>query len=417
LGDVEEDTTLWDKVKNDTGWEPTRHFVDPGSMAQEPAAYRKLDGLPIKKDRDAPLLYISENAIAGYRFIVGTYDFEETLHGVILLDPAGNVLRSWQISQETDAWEHENDTNVFPHGFDVLSDGSFVIAFDQGSSLIRYDFCGEKRWQIQGRYHHSVDLYNEDAFWVWFTPDRRSGDYKGSTGDYLTMVSTADGSLLRRFHMGDIIAANPDIDILAIRQDDTKVSSTWIGDPFHENDIDPLPDHWSSAYPLFEAGDLLVSLRSLNLVFVLDPDMLDVKWWRFGLFRRQHDPDWNSGGTITVYNNNMHRGASSIVEIDPVTFESSIIVDGNDYDFYSVVRGKHQSIAEGHMLITSSQQGRVFEVGPKGDVNFDFHNIYDTERGLALPVSEALFIPEGFFQEIPTCNNETIDSRVSPKTK
>lgn len=39
----------------------------------------------------------------------------------------------------------------------------------------------------------------------------------------------------------------------------------------HLNDVEPLPDSIAGEYPLFEAGDLVVSLRNPHLVFVMDP--------------------------------------------------------------------------------------------------------------------------------------------------
>ena len=179
--------------------------------------------------------------------------------------------------------------------------------------------------------------------------------------------------------------------------------NSWTHDAFHPNDIDPLPEALVDLYPGFAAGDLLISLRSLNLVFVLDPDSREVKWWRAGLGRRQHDPDWNSRGTITNYNNNMHRRHSSIIEVDPHSMERRLRVDGADYDFYNWHRGKHDELPGGQFLITSPEQGRAFEVDADGRVIFDFHNAFSETHG-PLGIAEARFLPLDYFDALPTCD-------------
>jgi len=67
-------------------------------------------------------------------------------------------------------------------------------------------------------------------------------------------------------------------------------------DPLHLNDIEPLPASMASEYPLFDAGDLLVSLRYPDLVLVVDPDSETVKWYESRYFTRQHDPDFLGNG-------------------------------------------------------------------------------------------------------------------------
>lgn len=177
-------------------------------------------------------------------------------------------------------------------------------------------------------------------------------------------------------------------------------------DHYHPNDIEPLPPDLAGSFPQFAVGDLLVSLRSINLIFVVDPDSLKVKWWRMGPWRRQHDPDWQQDGRITVYDNNMHRSPSRIVAISPQTFQTEVLANGTDLDFYSWNRGKHQITPGGNLLITIPNQGRVIELDQDGEIVFEFLNSFDQGSNENLLVSEALYLPEDFFEfeEFPSCD-------------
>ncbi|PSQ84762.1 MAG: hypothetical protein BRD40_00840, partial [Bacteroidetes bacterium QS_1_65_9] len=64
----------------------------------------------------------------------------------------------------------------------------------------------------------------------------------------------------------------------------------------HINDVEPLPPDLADAYPLFDAGDLVVSVKRLHLVFVFDPDSMTVKWHASDPFVAQHDPDFIGDG-------------------------------------------------------------------------------------------------------------------------
>lgn len=419
VGDREESTTLVEKVLNDTGVRPTRHLMKPAKLALPAAAYHRLSGLPLTAGREAPLVYLSPDAPRGYRILFGTFGFEGALHGAVLLGPDGKVRRVWKVSQNDLPWPHQRDTNIFPHGFAVGRDGSILVAYDSGSSLTKYGFCGGIEWRLQGDYHHSIELQDDGTLWVWHKGtanaklprnNRRAGVWpkdpepwrEGTREESAYQIAYKDGKVLRHFSIQDVIDANPGIDIFSLRQEDGAKNSRWADDPYHPNDLEPLPRAFAGRYPGFAAGDLLISLRSINLLTVIDPATLKVKWWRQGQTRRQHDPDWNDRGTITVFDNNMHRPPSTIIELDPKTMSSRTLVDGAKYDLYSWVQGNHDIMPAGHVLITSSLQGRVFEVGPDGKVSFDFQNFYTQEAGTLL-LSEARFLPPDYFQQLPAC--------------
>lgn len=396
-GDKEEGTTLAEKVKNDFGWKPSRHIVESQRKYEAPAGYGELAGLPIRDRRQAPLLHLDDTAPAGFRLLYGTFDFEDGLHGAVLLGPAGDIVRTWTVSQEDAEWAEREDGNVFPHGMEILPDGGLIVTFDGGSSMSRYGWCGDLVWRTKGLFHHAVSWDGAGSVWSWGTPDGAL-----TNGEFAVQVAVDDGRVLSSIHMDHVWPENPGIDIFGIKQDDKPKGSTWLFDRWHVNDVEPLPAALADAFPGFKAGDLLMSFRSINLVFVLDPDTRKVKWWRQGLVRRQHDPDWNADGSISIFDNNMHRDYSRIFSIDPATFEATIPVDGADYDFYTWHRGKHQKLPGGGYLVTSTEQGRVFETDADGAIVFEFINRYG-DNGGQLAMSEARWLPTDFFEEMPTC--------------
>jgi len=396
-GDKEETKTLVEKVKNDLNFKPTRHIISSQREDLFSGKYTPLADLPVKARRSKPLIFLSPKAPEGYRLIYGAFDMEKSFHGAILLNKQGEVSHHWNISQENVAWDHRPDKNVFPHGIEVARDGSIVVAYDSGNSLTRYDYCSEVVWQLKGNFHHSVAFDNDNSIWAWGIAGKEKG-----YGMNLTKVDYGSGEVLKSFPLQAVMEANPDIDIFSILQVDSKTGSEWVPDRWHPNDIEPLPEAWIDNYPDFQAGDLLVSLRSPDLIFVINPDTLEVKWWRQGLARRPHDPDWNSKGTISIFNNNMHRGFSSIVEIDPVSYRHKTLVDGEKYDFYTWHQGKHQVLDTNGVLVTSPQQGWVFETDESGEIVFEFLNYYGGKKEF-IKVSEARFLPTNFFKELPVC--------------
>lgn len=399
-----EQTSLAGKFVNDLDIKPWRVIFEFPEKTFSSQQYHQIKGLPLNSRRTAPLLATTKKVRKGYRLIYGPFDFDKTRNGAILFDEQGHVKNVWQTSQEYaiksdyDKEYFRPDTNVVPHGMEIAPDGSILMAYDNGGLLTKYDFCGKEVWSIKGLFHHSIAFEGEKAFWTWkwdFIKKHNS----------LVKINYADGAIIKKFSTQDIERANPEIDIFGIREMDTANSSVAVnkgGHKWHPNDIDPLPHEFAEFFPAFRPGDLLVSYRSPNLVFVLDQNSLKVKWWRQGLTRRQHDPDWNQNGTITIYNNNMHRKFSSIISVNPRTFDAEVLLDGKNYNFYSWQMGKHQVLDDGTLLITSPYQGRVFEVNSSGQVTLEFVNSYDDD-GQVLLISEARFLPSNFFKELPTC--------------
>lgn len=152
------------------------------------------------------------------------------------------------------------------------------------------------------------------------------------------------------------------------------------------------------AFPMFEAGDIMFSLRSLNMIAVIDPETARVKWSQIGPWHRQHDPDFLPNGTISVYDNRMALGASRIVVVDPGTRETRVVFDGARHgNFYSWQRGRHQTLANGNIMIAESERGRAIEVDPQSEIVWKYENVYDAEWNG--PINDALVLPPDFFAD------------------
>jgi hypothetical protein len=344
----------------------------------------------------------------GWRVISGGFRIGGAIEdAAVLLSPDFEIVRYWLLAERSPTnTDPEPPSQNLTHGFLLLKDGSVIINSSIAGALRRLDSCGRLIWRIAGRYHHSVTADDTETT-VWSLRKDDAADL--AEGDKVVQVAVADGKIVREFSIADIIAANPGIDILELRRVHSSLArenlrgkpGRWLRDPFHLNDVDPLPRDLAGRFPMFSAGDLLISARELNLIFVLDPRTLAIKWWRVGDTIRQHDPDWAADGRLSIFNNRMARDYSEIVEIDPATLAKTVIVDGKDIDFYTRVAGSHQRMPGGNILISSHFQGRIIEVAPNGDVALEFYSLL-TDEPVAAIVSQAAFLPEQALH-LPKC--------------
>ena len=158
-----------------------------------------------------------------------------------------------------------------------------------------------------------------------------------------------------------------------------------IADLFHPNDVEELSAELAPKFPMFEAGDLLISIRRMNLVAVIDGTDYRFKWWSHGPWISQHDPDFTDDGLISVYNNNTERGPSNILRIDPATRELTVLPAAPGAGWHSPFMGNHQYLPNGNILITESRGGRVFEVTPAGKIVWEFVHRFDEDRVVLTP--------------------------------
>jgi len=371
---------LSENWRNDLALEPTRHLVTPGGGAG-----------PGRSVAGAPQGVLAQ----GYILVAGISEQQdESFHVVRLYDGAGREVHRWPVRYEQFDAERPPQ-NVMLHGMEVFEDGSLAVTFDEGNAIARIDACGETMWVENGAFHHSITRDGEGRILTW-------------QADAVAWLDEDTGEVLRTLDIREMIAAGDGAQqaMFNIRTRTPEAANENIGyldDPFHANDAEPLRADLAAAFPMFAAGDVLISLRELNLVAVVDPQTGRMKWWRHGPWFKQHDPDFQPDGTITIYSNDTGEGASRILRIRPGEDDVETVFAGSEaVPFYSWRRGKHQVLPDGNILLTEAEGGRILEVTADGELTWERHMVWDDAQNLV--ATEARHVPSDFFTNgTPAC--------------
>ena len=323
---------------------------------------------------------------------------------VRLINRAGDVLHEWRID-ETALFADSLDLSRkhYLHGSHLLPNGDVVFNVEHGGTA-RVDACGNVKWRLPIGTHHSIDRAADGSFWIsdiTQSPRRADtvvpGDDSGLETAYLDRLThvSPDGQVLRTINVLKVLYANDlaryiSKSFIAGRVEASATRLPGI-DPTHLNDVETLSPSMADEYPLFEAGDLLVSLRNVHLVFVLDPETETVKWHASDAFTMQHDPDFIGDGWIGVFDNNRDlttrgtmQGGSRVVALQPHTGSTEVLFPTPKSDsFYTAAGGKWQMLDNGNLLLTENHLGRVLEVAPDGRTVWEW--IHSPHEGSTVP--------------------------------
>lgn len=306
----------------------------------------------------------------------------QPIPGLRLVDREGEVVHEWlvdpaELFPESPTMRRAVK-NLDIQGSYLFPNGDVLVNVEYAGTL-RLDACGAVHWRLLEGGHHSIARAEDGSFWIpGVTPEPRSGSPGHPEGfpgldepvyqDLILRVGE-DGAVQERINVLDVLYGN------GLEWHLVDERRTGHEDPTHLNDIEPLPASMADDYPTFEAGDLVVSLRHLDLVFVLDPRSRRVKWHATEPFMMQHDPDFLGDGWIGVFDNRRDGtdrgtmlGGSRIVALQPHTDSMRVLFPdpASSDPFYTHHRGKWEMLENGNLLLVESAAGRVVEVGPDG---------------------------------------------------
>lgn len=276
----------------------------------------------------------------------------------MLIDMNGRVAHSWP--------EARVKSRVR-----LLPDGS-ILGIGLGRQVVEYDWNGKKTWEFRTPeaipHHDIVRLANGNTLVLILK--------EGESTDTLLEVNRA-GQVVwtwhAKEHLGGLIPAKPDHP----------------EDVTHTNSIQELPENpWFAAGDSrFRPGNILLSSRNINTIYVIDRQTGAVLWHHRGDLDRQHEalmngPGLPNPGMIQVFNNRLRSFAidrqTEVVELDPRDGAK-----GWQYKspgFYSPTSGSQQALPNGNVLITSTRGRRIFEITREGELVWEWTAPYQPVR-------------------------------------
>jgi hypothetical protein len=363
----------WETVMTLRRYNPTLIQAEPSHL------------FPARYEEEGVVVYDPERAFPGVTLLTGLWKDEVDWHlGIRLIDLNGNLLHEWKTNPK-DVWSqcphHDyaagtrfDKTRTYVHGTLLLPDGDVIFNLEY-LGLVRMNAHSEVVWKLPYRTHHSVFKDDEEKLWVcgliW--RETRVPEYLGLNPPFIEdmiLKVSLDGVVEREISLLKTIYNSGFQHLLFVTR------NSYSPDLTHLNDIEVISERIADAFEVFEAGDIMVSLRQINTLFVIDRKTEQIKWFLTYPFIGQHDPDFTEDGYIILFDNFMDKTGSEsehpgsrILLINPSTKEVMTIYGHKESQyFYTEGGGKLQLLPNGNLVITEARAGRVFEAVPDGEV-------------------------------------------------
>ena len=411
-----------------TGAKPGKKATSAKKAREKLTALPYLNWIPVKTEdggKSSITLHLKDKTSPGLNF----YN-SRPRHEALLMNMEGGVLHRWSSDRDQPGLEEKVWSKIWGH-FDFAGwhhselnpDGS-VLAIVHYQSLIKLDWNSKVLWSAPVAAHHDLDvatngdIYVLDAQAIPLT----EGGKRRLFLDNGIVVFSPNGERKKRYSLYELFRKAPStseriaqlIKASLSVYDETlasgyKTASTLTNpvalstmaaqlraildgkfrgsertrlmfltqlhpiDMFHANSLEILRENRPG---FWRKGDVLLSLRTLNVVLIVDLVRSRVRWfWGQGELMRQHHPSLVEGDKVLLFDNGTEARGSRVMEVAPKTNKIGWTYKGKKpTDFFSIIRGGCQRLPGGNTLITDSEKGRVFEVTRGGEMVWEFYN-------------------------------------------
>jgi hypothetical protein len=314
-------------------------------------------------------VYDPERAQDGYNFYTSGH-----FPGALLVDMEGNVLHEWRAdfisvfpdrsdliqADRTNRWRY---AHLFKNGD--------VLGIYEGAGMVKLTADSEVVWGVLEGCHHDVDVLPDGTIYVLGRTAHiveRINPYRPILEDYF-IVLDENGNELKRISIIEAFERSRFANVF-----DAACMEN-VGDVLHTNAIEVLDGRLEDEIPAFRKGNVMISIRRLDLIAVLDLEAEEIVWMDMGIWLKQHQPSVMKDESILIFDNVGHEGASRVLQYDPVTTEIAWSYVGDPPgSFYTKAGGACHRLRNGNTLITESDNGRAFEVTPAGDIVWEYRN-------------------------------------------
>ncbi len=322
------------------------------------------EGTEQGEEKSGVVNYIDEIASDGVNLVISAHGEE-----AYLMDMEGNKLHEWKydLAAELEGDQAKTLKKRFRKAH-LYPDGGLAVVYGGHAWLARFDKDSKLLWKLYSGYHHDLEVQADGTIYAIASASQvldRIHKSRPVIEDYIVQIS-ADGEEMRRVSVLESIENSVYAPLLQ--------QMSAYGDIFHTNTIEVLKKPHANAPGMWKEGQVLISIREMDVIAVIDMDEKKVVWAMTGLWNGQHQPTILDNGNMLVFDN-FGTGMSNVYEINPGTQEIvwSYMGNGNN-DFYSETCGSNMRLPNGNTLITESDSGRAFEVTADGIEAWRFVN-------------------------------------------
>ncbi len=316
--------------------------------------------------------------------------------GVRLIGMDGETVHEWSRSF-VDIWDNPPQSpsigadepeywedRIYWRRAHLLSNGDLLVVFETphltpyGLGLAKIDKDSNVVWKLDANVHHDLAVGPAGEIYTLTQKINETGypglpELKAPFIDDMVAVVSPDGAMQKEISIVSALLNSDFAPLLGLLNRDYL-----LGDVMHTNTVQYIDALTAARFPFAEPGQLLISMREMNVIALLDPETERIVWAMTGMWKRQHEPQMLDNGRILLFDNQGHRGAGGmtrVVEFDPVTGRLDWSYAGTaEEPLISTVYGSQQRLANGNTLIVESNNGRAIEVTYEGDIVWEYRS-------------------------------------------